>query len=58
MKDYLGKFRLDKKVAFVAGGLGLIGRETSCALASAGAKTVILDRDSDLVQQTLEEMPK
>jgi NAD(P)-dependent dehydrogenase (short-subunit alcohol dehydrogenase family) len=43
MIDYLQKFRLDKKTAFVLGGLGLIGRQVSAAFASAGAKTIILD---------------
>jgi len=43
MIDYLKKFQLDNKTAFVVGGLGLIGREVSSAFASVGAKTVILD---------------
>ena len=43
MIDYLKKFRLDEKVAFVFGGVGLIGREVSTAFASARARTVILD---------------
>ena len=48
MVDYLQKFRLDGKVAFVEGGLGLIGREVSTALSSAGAKSLVLDvKDSE-----------
>jgi NAD(P)-dependent dehydrogenase (short-subunit alcohol dehydrogenase family) len=43
MIDYLKKFRLEDKTAYVVGGLGLIGREVSIAFASAGAKTIILD---------------
>ena len=43
MIDYLQKFRLNKKTAFVVGGLGLIGREVSIALAMAGAKTIVID---------------
>jgi len=43
MIDYLQKFRLDNKTAFVMGGLGLIGREVSIAFSSMGAKTIILD---------------
>jgi NAD(P)-dependent dehydrogenase (short-subunit alcohol dehydrogenase family) len=43
MIDYLNKFRLDKKVAVVCGGLGLIGNEVSIALAQAGAKVLVLD---------------
>ena len=45
MIDYLNKFRLDKKTAFVFGGVGLIGHEVSTAIAMAGADTVILDID-------------
>lgn len=45
MINYLDKFSLKNKVVFITGGLGLIGGETSKALASAGAKTIILDID-------------
>jgi NAD(P)-dependent dehydrogenase (short-subunit alcohol dehydrogenase family) len=45
MIDYSQKFRLDKKTAFVVGGVGLIGREVSTAFALAGANTLILDMD-------------
>jgi len=47
MIDYLQKFRLDGKTAFVVGGLGLIGKEVSTALAVAGARVVVLDIDKD-----------
>jgi NAD(P)-dependent dehydrogenase (short-subunit alcohol dehydrogenase family) len=47
MIDYLQKFRLDGKTAFVIGGLGLIGKEVSIALTVAGATVVILDIDED-----------
>ena len=43
MIDYLRKFRLDGKCAYVIGGLGLIGREVSLAFAMAGARTIVLD---------------
>ncbi|MCK4965401.1 SDR family oxidoreductase [bacterium] len=43
MTDYLKNFSLSGKVAFVAGGTGLIGTEISKALASSGADTVIMD---------------
>jgi NAD(P)-dependent dehydrogenase (short-subunit alcohol dehydrogenase family) len=42
MTSYIDKFRLDNKVAYVVGGLGLIGAEVTRAFASVGAKTVIL----------------
>ena len=47
MIDYLQKFRLDGKTAYIVGGLGLIGKEVSTALAVAGAKIVILDIDEE-----------
>ena len=43
--NYLDKFKLDKKVAFVTGGVGLLGTEVTKALADAGAKVIILDID-------------
>ena len=43
MIDYLRKFRLDNKTAYVVGSLGLIGREVFTAVASAGAKTIALE---------------
>ena len=45
MIDYIQKYKLDDKVAFVMGGAGLIGSEISKAFASIGAKTIILDLD-------------
>jgi NAD(P)-dependent dehydrogenase (short-subunit alcohol dehydrogenase family) len=43
MKSYLDKFSLKNKVAFVNGGVGLIGTQVTMALADAGAKVIILD---------------
>ena len=43
MPNYLNKFSLKNKTAFVVGGLGLIGREVSIAYAQAGASTIVLD---------------
>ena len=43
MIDYLEKFRMNRKITFVLGGLGLVGKEVSAAIASAGATTVVLD---------------
>jgi|Napbiome12C3dose_1001474.scaffolds.fasta_scaffold00008_94 NAD(P)-dependent dehydrogenase (short-subunit alcohol dehydrogenase family) len=56
MGSYLDKFSLKEKVAFVTGGVGLIGTEVTKALADAGAKVVILDIDqkkAELLQQKL-----
>ncbi|MCK5083342.1 MAG: SDR family NAD(P)-dependent oxidoreductase, partial [Candidatus Omnitrophica bacterium] len=41
--DYLEKFSLKNKVAYVTGAAGLLGSEISSALAQAGAETIILD---------------
>ena len=41
--DYKEKFSLKNKTAFIIGGIGLIGREISTALAHAGARTIVLD---------------
>ncbi|MBT6774376.1 SDR family oxidoreductase [Candidatus Woesearchaeota archaeon] len=54
----MNKFRLEKKVALVCGGLGLLGREISIALAQAGAKVIILDISDDLGLSFQEECQK
>ena len=56
MIDYLQKFRLDKKTAFVVGGVGLIGREVSTAFATAGANTFILDIDQEKGNVIIKEL--
>ena len=58
MIDYLQKFHLNGKTAFVVGGLVLIGREVSTAFAVAGARTVILDLDSEKGELLEKEMRK
>lgn len=55
MTDYLSKFRLDGKTAYVVGGLGLIGREVSLAYAMAGAQTLVLDVDASKGQSLEDE---
>lgn len=45
MKKYTDKFLLKNRVAFVTGGLGLLGKEIIHAFAEAQAKTIILDID-------------
>ena len=47
MVNYLKKFSLKGKTAFITGGVGLIGAEISKALASAHAKTIIIDIDEN-----------
>jgi len=48
MHDYMSKYRLEGKIAFIVGGLGLIGKEVSTAIASAGAKTLVLDVNEEV----------
>lgn len=57
MNTYLEKFSLDGKIAYITGGLGLIGKEISIALAMSGAKTIILDiKDKKIVNNYLEQI--
>ncbi len=43
MTNYLNKFSLKKKIAYIVGGLGLVGKEVAKAYAMASARTIILD---------------
>lgn len=56
--NYLQLFSLERKVAFVTGGAGLIGSEVTKALAQAGAKVVILDIDQLRVRKLQEDLKK
>lgn len=47
MIDYMKKFKLENKTAVVCGGLGLIGKEVTIALAQSGAIVLILDIDEE-----------
>lgn len=61
MSNYLQKFSLKGKVAFITGGVGLIGTEVTHALADAGARVIILDIDQDKaekIQQSLKNKGK
>ena len=58
MIDYLKKFSLEDKTAYVAGGAGLIGTEVSKALAAAGAKTVIVDTNDEKANSVKNEITK
>lgn len=58
MTNYLKKFSLKGKVAFVTGGAGLIGSEATTALADAGAKVVILDVDENRSKKLQRQLNK
>jgi len=58
MTSFLEKFSLKGKIAFVSGGAGLLGSEVSKNLASAGARTVILDINKSKAETLKEEIVK
>ena len=43
IKNYLNKFSLKNKKAFIIGGCGLLGEKITEAVFSAGAEVIILD---------------
>lgn len=45
MSNPLDKFRLDRKVALVTGGAGILGRQFCAGLAHAGASVAVVDLD-------------
>lgn len=51
MINYLSRFNLKGKIAVVAGGTGLIGREISIAFSQAGAYTIIADINDSIGKQ-------
>jgi NAD(P)-dependent dehydrogenase (short-subunit alcohol dehydrogenase family) len=51
--DELRRFRLDGRVALVAGASGGIGRRASVALAGAGARVVLVGRSGETLADTL-----
>jgi NAD(P)-dependent dehydrogenase (short-subunit alcohol dehydrogenase family) len=54
--DELGRFRLDGRVALVAGGSGGIGARTCTALAGVGAKVAAVGRDAARLAGTTREI--
>lgn len=56
MKNYLEKFSLKNKVAFVNGGAGLLGSQVVEALADAGAKVVLLDINQERAQDIQDKL--
>lgn len=56
--NYLDKFKLTGKIAFVTGGVGLIGTEVTKALADAGAKVIILDINQEKAQKLQKQLKR
>lgn len=51
MKNYLDRFKLNGKVAFITGGFGMIGIEVTRALLDAEAKVIVLDINEEKAQK-------
>lgn len=56
MKNYLKQFSLRGKVAFVTGGVGLLGKEITKALVDANGKVVILDIDQKKAEEFQQQL--
>jgi gluconate 5-dehydrogenase len=52
----LDRFRLDGRVALISGGGGAIGSAIGAALASAGAKVVVVDRSEERAQASADRV--
>lgn len=58
MNNYLKKFSLEGKIAFVTGGVGLLGKEVTRALAHSGGKVIILDIDQKKAKEYQQQLKK
>jgi 2-deoxy-D-gluconate 3-dehydrogenase len=56
MTSIMDQFKLDRRVAVLTGGAGLLGREFSRTLAEAGAQVVIADRDRPASEALADEL--
>lgn len=56
--NYLDRIKLTGKVAFISGGVGLLGKEITKAFTDAGATVVILDIDRQNGQKLVEQTKK
>lgn len=56
--NYLDKFSLKNKIAFITGGAGLLGSEITKALSQAKAKVIILDINREKAEELIKELRK
>ncbi len=56
--SYLKKSRLDKKVAIITGGAGLLGMQHAFALLECGARVIIADINSEVIEKAQNKLTK
>jgi NAD(P)-dependent dehydrogenase (short-subunit alcohol dehydrogenase family) len=58
LKELTSLYDFSDQTVLVTGGAGMLGGEIACALVGCNANVVILDRDLELAQKTIERFPK
>jgi NAD(P)-dependent dehydrogenase (short-subunit alcohol dehydrogenase family) len=58
LKELTSLYDFSDRTVVVTGGAGVLGGEIACALVGCNANVVILDRDLELAQKTIERFPK
>lgn len=58
LKELTSLYDFSDRTVVVTGGAGVLGSEIACALVGCNANVVILDRDLELAQKTIERFPK
>jgi NAD(P)-dependent dehydrogenase (short-subunit alcohol dehydrogenase family) len=58
LEELTSLYDFSDRTVVVTGGAGVLGGEIACALVGCNANVVILDRDLELAQKTIERFPK
>jgi NAD(P)-dependent dehydrogenase (short-subunit alcohol dehydrogenase family) len=58
LKELTSLYDFSDRTVVVTGGAGVLGGEIACALVGCNANVVILDRDLELAQKTIERFPQ